>query len=292
MRISAIALAVLLIIASNVHASGVFPFDVPSELLSGGDMTYTIRDKETLILLARAYDLGYNEITDANRDIDPWVPARGTRILIPNSWLLPDVLDKGIIINLAEMRLYCFFSMDSRKYVSTYPIGIGREGFNTPTGIYTITLKVKDPVWRVPESIRKEKPELPDFVPPGPDNPLGTYWLQLSVNGYGIHGTNMPYGVGRRVSHGCIRLYPEDIELLAGFVEPGTPVKIIHEPVKVGMHNKKVYIEIHRTEEEVAELIQLAAEKLSRKRLLKYVDTQLMIHAIKSAAGLPAVISR
>ena len=292
MRISAIALAVLLIIASNVHASGVFPFDVPSELLSGGDMTYTIRDKETLILLARAYDLGYNEITDANRDIDPWVPARGTRILIPNSWLLPEVLDKGIIINLAEMRLYCFFSMDSRKYVSTYPIGIGREGFNTPTGIYTITLKVKDPVWRVPESIRKEKPELPDFVPPGPDNPLGTYWLQLSVNGYGIHGTNMPYGVGRRVSHGCIRLYPEDIELLAGFVEPGTPVKIIHEPVKVGMHNKKVYIEIHRTEEEVAELIQLAAEKLSRKRLLKYVDTQLMIHAIKSAAGLPAVISR
>ena len=292
MRISAIALAVLLIITSNVHASGVFPFDVPSELLSGGDMTYTIRDKETLILLARAYDLGYNEITDANRDIDPWVPARGTRILIPNSWLLPDVLDKGIIINLAEMRLYCFFSMDSRKYVSTYPIGIGREGFNTPTGIYTITLKVKDPVWRVPESIRKEKPELPDFVPPGPDNPLGTYWLQLSVNGYGIHGTNMPYGVGRRVSHGCIRLYPEDIELLAGFVEPGTPVKIIHEPVKVGMHNKKVYIEIHRTEEEVAELIQLAAEKLSRKRLLKYVDTQLMIHAIKSAAGLPAVISR
>ena len=292
MRISAIALAVLLIITSNVHASGVFPFDVPSELLSGGDMTYTIRDKETLIELAMAYDVGYNEITDANRDIDPWVPAMGTRILIPNSWLLPEVLDKGIIINLAEMRLYCFFSMDSRKYVSTYPIGIGREGFNTPTGIYTITLKVKDPVWRVPESIRKEKPELPDFVPPGPDNPLGTYWLQLSVNGYGIHGTNMPYGVGRRVSHGCIRLYPEDIELLAGFVEPGTPVKIIHEPVKVGMHNKKVYIEIHRTEEEVAELIQLAAEKLSRKRLLKYVDTQLMIHAIKSAAGLPAVISR
>jgi L,D-transpeptidase ErfK/SrfK len=292
MRISAITLAVFLIIVSNLHASGVFPFDGSSELLSGGDMTYTISNKETLIILARTYDVGYNEIADANRQIDPWVPARGTMISIPNSWLLPETMDNGIIINLAEMRLYYFFSTDGNKYVSTYPIGIGREGFNTPTGIYNITLKVKDPVWRVPESIKKEKPELPDFVPPGPDNPLGKYWLQLSVNGYGIHGTNMPYGVGRRVSHGCIRLYPEDIELLAAFVEPGIPVKIIHEAVKVGMHNNKVYIEIHRTEEKVAELIQLAAENLSRKRLLQYVDTQLMIHAIESATGLPAVISR
>jgi L,D-transpeptidase ErfK/SrfK len=292
MRKSAITLAVFLIIASSVHASGVFPFDGSSELLMGGDMTYTIRDNETLITLARAYDVGYNEITDANRQIDPWVPARGTRILIPNSWLLPEIVDSGIIINLAEMRLYCFFSVDGNKYVSTYPIGIGREGFNTPTGIYNITLKKKDPVWRVPEDIKKEKPELPDFVLPGPDNPLGRYWLQLSVNGYGIHGTNKPYGVGRRVSHGCIRLYPEDIEMLAGFVGPGTPVRIINEAVKVGKHNNKVYIEVHRSEENVAELVQKAAEKLSRKRLLKYVDTQLMIDVIESATGLPAVISK
>jgi L,D-transpeptidase ErfK/SrfK len=255
-------------------------------------MTYTINHKETLIILARAYDVGYNEITDANRHVDPWVPVRGSRILIPNSWLLPETIDNGIIINLAEMRLYCFFSMDSRKYVSTYPIGIGREGYSTPPGIYNITLKVKDPVWRVPADIRKEKPELPAYVLPGTDNPLGKYWLQLSVNGYGIHGTNMPYGVGRRVSHGCIRLYPEDIELLSKFVEPGMPVKIIDEPVKVGMHNGRVYIEVHRTDEKESGLIQMATEKLSRKRLLKYVDTQLMIHAIESATGLPAVISK
>jgi len=255
-------------------------------------MTYTIRDKETLILLARAYDLGYNEITDANREVDPWVPARGTSIFIPNSWLLPEIIDHGIIINLAEMRLYAFFSMDGSKYVATYPIGIGREGFNTPTGTYTITLRVKDPVWRVPADIRKEKPELPAYVMPGPDNPLGKYWLQLSVNGYGIHGTNMPYGIGRRVSHGCIRLYPEDIELLARFVEPGTPVRIINEAVKVGRHDNNVYIEVHRSEEGDSELIQMATEKLGRKRLLKYVDTQLMIQAVKSATGLPAVISK
>lgn len=292
MRISVTALAVFLVIASTVRASGVFLLDGPSELLTGGDMTYTIRDKETLIILARAYDVGYNEITDANRQIDPWVPGRGTRILVPNSWLLPETIDNGIIINLAEMRLYYFFSRDGNKYVSTYPIGIGREGFNTPTGIYNITLKQKDPVWRVPEDIKKEQPELPDFVPPGPDNPLGSYWLQLSVNGYGIHGTNKPYGVGRRVSHGCIRLYPEDIEALAGFVKPETSVRIINEAVKVGMHNKNVYIEVHRSDENVAWLVQMAAEKLSRKRLLKYVDTQLMLHAIESATGLPAVISK
>lgn len=292
MRISAITLSVFLIILSTVHASGIFPFDGSSELLTEGAMTYTIRDKETLILLARVYDVGYNEISDANRNTDPWVPVRGTDILIPNSWLLPEVLDKGIIINLAELRLYYFFYIEDRKYVLTYPVGIGREGFNTPAGTYNITLKVKDPVWNVPEDIRKEKPELPAFVPPGPDNPLGRYWLQLSVNGYGIHGTNMPYGIGRRVSHGCIRLYPEDIELLSKFVVPGTPVKIINEAVKVGMHNNDVYIEVHRAEERDSELIQMATEKLSRKRLLKYVDTELMLRAIEHATGLPAVISK
>jgi len=276
----------------DVHASGVIPVDGSSVLLTGGDMTYTIRDKETLILLARVYDVGYNEITDANRNTDPWIPARGTTITIPNSWLLPEVPERGIIINLAELRLYFFFYMEDRKYVLTYPVGIGREGFNTPLGTYKITLRVKDPVWRVPEDIRKEKPELPAFVPPGPENPLGRYWLQLSVSGYGIHGTNMPYGIGRRVSHGCIRLYPEDIELLSRFAEPGMPVKIINEAVKVGMHNNDVYIEVHRTEEKNSELIQIATEKLSRKHLLKHVDTQLMIQAIKSATGLPAVISK
>ena len=255
-------------------------------------MDYTIRRKETLIVLARVFDVGYNEIADANRHVDPWVPGKGSRISIPNSWLLPEIIDNGILINLAEMRLYYFFFMDNHKYVSTYPIGIGREGFDTPVGEYNITLKVKDPVWRVPEDIRKERPELPPYVPPGPDNPLGRYWLQLSVNSYGIHGTNRPYGIGRRASHGCIRLYPEDISILANLVGPGTPVKIVDEAVKVGMHKNKVYMEVHRSEQDDSDLMRLAAEKLSRKRLLKYVDSELMIRAVKSATGLPAVISK
>jgi L,D-transpeptidase ErfK/SrfK len=290
MRILLLTLAVLFIIPCNTFASGVFPLE-DNPLLIGHTMTHTIRDKETLILIARAHDVGYREITDANRHIDPWVPVKGTRVLIPTSWLIPEVLDKGIVINLAELRLYYFFSVENSRYVSTYPIGIGRDGFSTPVGSYKITLKLKDPVWRVPENIREENPELPAFVPPGDENPLGKYWLQLSVNGYGIHGTNRPYGIGREVSHGCIRLYPEDIEMLATFVEPGIPVKIINEPVKAGRYKNKVYIEVHRSEEDL-NLMNIAVKKLSRKRLLKDIDTPLLIHAVKSATGLPAVISK
>jgi L,D-transpeptidase ErfK/SrfK len=276
----------------GAHASGAFPLDDFSDMLIGHNKVYTIRNKETLIELARDYGVGYNEITDANRHTDPWVPDKGTRVIIPTTWMLPDILDDGIIINLAEMRLYYFFAIDKNKYVSTYPIGIGRQGFNTPMGKFKVTGKLKDPVWRVPKNIRDEQPELPEFVPPGPDNPLGGYWLQLSVKGYGIHGTNRPYGIGRRISHGCIRLYPEDIEILYKFIKPGTPVKILNEPIKVSMHDNKVYIEVHRSEKDDAELMRLAVKKLGRKHLLEHVDTPLMIHAIKSATGLPAVISR
>ena len=292
MRIVTLTLTLLLLAVSNICGSGVFPLDNPSKLIIGVNGTYTIQDDETLIELARKYDVGFNEITAANSNSDPWTPGKGNNIIIPASWLLPEILDDGLIINLAEMRLYYFFILDNRKYVATYPIGIGREGLNTPAGIFRITAKVKDPVWYVPDNIREENPGLPAFVPPGPDNPLGGYWLQLSLNGYGIHGTNRPYGIGRRVSHGCIRLYPEDIKTLFKFIRPGTMVKILSEPVKTGMHDNKVYIEIHRTGIEYPELMMLAVKNLSRKRLLKYVDTQLMIHAIKSATGLPAVISR
>lgn len=253
---------------------------------------HTINSKKTLIELARKYDVGYNEIVDANSHTDPWIPEHNARIMIPISWLLPEIVDDGIIINLAEMRLYHFLSVKELKYVSTYPIGIGVQGFNTPTGNFRITKKMKAPVWYVPDIIREENPELPAFVPAGPDNPLGGYWLQLSINGYGIHGTNRPYGIGRKISHGCIRLYPEDIKILYTFVKPGTTVKILNEPVKAGMYNNKVYIEIHRSEIEDSELLMYTARELSRKRLLKYIDTQLMIQAVKNATGLPTVISK
>ena len=290
MRILA-AITILLLTVSTINASGTFPIN-DSSLLIGSHSTYTINDKETLIELARDYNLGYNEIVIANQNTDPWVPDRGTVIIIPTVWLLPDIIDDGIVINLAEMRLYYFFTNREGRYVKTYPIGIGREGWSTPTGIFTITARVKNPVWTVPESIRKENPELPRFISPGTDNPLGGYWLQLSEEGYGIHGTNRPYGIGRRVSHGCMRLYPEDIKILHDSVKSGIMVNIINKPVKTGSIDGKVYIEVHSSDEGVSDLALLATLDLGRKNLLKFINTRLLIQAIKNATGLPAVISK
>jgi L,D-transpeptidase ErfK/SrfK len=291
-RIFFFTFIVSLSIISHTYASGAYPIDNPANIIIGNQKIYSIHAEETLIELARKYDVGYNEIIAANSDIDSWVPEKGTKIIIPTTWLLPEVLDNGIIINLAEMRLYYFFAVENTRYVNTFPVGIGRQGVNTPTGTFKITAKLKDPVWSVPETIRKEDPELPPFVLPGPDNPLGGYWLQLSVNGYGIHGTNRPYGIGREVSHGCIRLYPEDIKTLFNLVKQGTKVIIIDDPVKVGLFNNNVYAEIHTSAIDDTELISLATKKLSMQSMLKDIDTLLLINAIRRSTGLPVIISK
>jgi len=287
-----IILLCILFSPSYLAASGAFPIYDENTSLIGKSSGLVLKNNETLIELAREYDVGYNEIIEANKDIDPWVPGKNSSIVLPTSWLLPEMLEKGILINLAELRLYYFFSVQESRYVKTYPLGIGRQGFNTPTGNYRITFKTKDPVWKVPEASRLANPELPLYIPPGPDNPLGEFWLQLSIDTYGIHGTNRPYGIGRNVSQGCIRLYPEDIEDLYGYVKPGTVVKIIDEPVKVGRDKDNVFIEVHRADRSESEIIKLAIEKLNRKHLLKDVDTVLLIRSIKSATGLPALISQ
>jgi L,D-transpeptidase ErfK/SrfK len=285
-----IIIILLLFISPAVYASGAFPINDPSMTIIGFKDTYTIKDSETLIEIARGYDIGYNELIAANNGIDPWIPKKGAEIVIPTRWLLPDMLDNGILINLAEMRLYYSFYVRGKKYLKTFPIGIGTNGFDTPIGTYKVTVKVKDPVWRIPGSIRDEYPDMPDYVPPGPDNPLGKYWLQLS-DGYGIHGTNRPFGIGRRVSHGCIRLYPEDIKVLFKSARLGTKVKIVDEPVKTGIYNGKIYVEIHRSGRNDEELLQIAMDKLSRKPLKDKVNMRSLLQEIKSASGLPAVIS-
>ncbi|MEN8263218.1 MAG: L,D-transpeptidase family protein [Nitrospirota bacterium] len=317
MHIITVLLFILLIITSNTNASGVFPLDDPARIIVGANKIHIIKDKESLVELAREYGVGYNELIAANRDVDPWVPEEGTKIVIPTSWLLPEINDKrivassrklkgynlsgmlfpetrdnGIVINLAELRLYYFFNIGNKGYVRTFPLGIGRAGWNTPSGVYRITAKVKDPVWKVPDSIKEEKPELPDFVLQGPENPLGSYWLQLSAKGYGIHGTNRPYGIGRRVSHGCIRLYPEDIKALFNLVKVRTKVRIINEPVKTGIFNRKVFLEVHRSEENSTELVSHIMKKLDRKHMLNNIDKDSLVQAIKNSTGLPVLISK
>lgn len=290
MRLLFIIILILILIPCITYSSETFPLNDLTGTLIGAKRSHKIDGKDTLIDLAVDYGIGYNEIIAANSTIDPWVPKEGTEVVIPTSWLLPGLMENGVMINLAELRLYYFFTIDKRRYVKTYPVGIGRQGLQTPTGEFKITSKVKDPVWKIPLSIRKEDNTLPAFLPPGPDNPLGKYWLELS-DGYGIHGTNRPYGIGRRVSHGCIRLYPEDIEVLFKYIKTGTEVRIIDEPVKAGTNNGKVYVEVHRSGPDNPDLISVAIKKLSENNLLSRINTVLLIEAVNKSTGLPVLIS-
>lgn len=224
-----------------------FPMPEEGNDLVGQPFKYRAIYEDTFSDIARLYDLGFRQLKAANPDVDAWLPGEGTEITIPQQYILPPGPREGIIINLAELRLY-YFPKD-RNEVDTYPLGIGREGWSTPVGETRIVRKKKDPTWNVPASILKEHEEdgnpLPPIVPPGPDNPLGGYALYLSMNGYLLHGTSKPFGVGMRVSHGCIRLYPENIEQLFQQIPVGTPVRIINQPYKAGWLNSELYVEAH-----------------------------------------------
>jgi L,D-transpeptidase ErfK/SrfK len=215
------------------------------------------RAEDTLLDIARQFDLGYRDITDANPEVDAWLPGENTPVVLPTRLILPDAARQGLVINIAEMRLFYYpkVAEGETQRVISHPIGIGREGWATPLGKARITQKVKDPSWTPPESIRKEHAAmgdiLPRVVPAGPDNPLGAYAMRLSMPGYLLHGTNKPYGVGLRVSHGCIRLFPEDIEHLFGITPSHTPVEIVYQPHKAGVRNGQLYLEAHRPQKDI-----------------------------------------
>jgi L,D-transpeptidase ErfK/SrfK len=212
---------------------------------------------------------------------------------MPRSWILPDVEPmSGIVINIPEMRLYFFFEQEKAKVVRTFPIGIGDEGFDTPLGTFKVIQKIVNPVWHVPASIRKERPELPREIPPGPDNPLGSHALRLSLGDVLIHGTNRPFAVGRRVTHGCIRLYPEDIPKLFSIVPNGLKVTIVRQPVKAGVDAGKIYIEVHRDDyRKDLNYLNEAVRLLTKKGLLKEVSTEKLYQAVEEKQGIPVEIS-
>jgi len=229
-------------------------FDLPVETYEGliGSSPETplyihAKHEDTLLDSAREHNIGQNEIVLLNPDVDRWMPGTQAPILIPQSRILPDTPRKGLTLNLPEYRLY-YFSED-KKTVISHPVSVGRQDWNTPLGQTKIVQKKKDPTWTPPESIKQEHAEkgepLPDIVAAGPDNPLGLFALRLGIPGYLIHGTNKPFGVGMRVSHGCVRMYPEDIEKLFPEVKVGMPVYIVNQPVKVGWYNNQIYIEVH-----------------------------------------------
>ncbi len=228
-----------------------FVLESPGQSVVGAPQVVFARDEDTLSDLARTYGLGYDEIIAANPGVDPWLPGKGTPIVLPTQYVLPDVEPRGVVLNIASKRLFYFPepSEGEPQQVLTYPIGIGRVGWETPLGDTTVISKAKDPHWWVPASVRREHAEmgdpLPSVVPPGPDNPLGHRVLKLDMPGYLIHGTNAPYGVGMRVSHGCVRLYPENIELLYDLVAIGEPVTILNEPYLFGTADGALYFEAH-----------------------------------------------
>ena len=233
-----------------LHAND-FVLAAPAQSVVGEPQVVFASEHDTLSDLAREYGLGYDEIIAANPGVDPWLPGKGTPILLPTQYVLPDVERRGVVLNIASKRLFYFPAPaeDEPQRVLTYPIGIGRVGWETPLGETTVISKAKDPHWWVPASVRREHAEmgdpLPSVVPPGPDNPLGHRVLKLDMPGYLIHGTNAPYGVGMRVSHGCVRLYPENIELLYDLVAIGEPVTILNEPYLFGTVDGALYFEAH-----------------------------------------------
>ncbi len=228
------------------------PADIAASALVGTVSAYTTRYDDTLLDVARASGLGYTEMIVANPGVDPWLPGEGTEVVLPTGHLLPDGAREGVLINLGDHRLY-FFPGKGQPALS-YPIGVGREGWATPLGQTTVLRKRKDPTWYPPPSVQAEKPDLPKVVPPGPDNPLGRHALYLGFESYLLHGTNRPWGVGRRVSHGCIRLYPEDIADLFKRVAVGTPVEIVDQTVKLAWIEGELYLEAHPETAQIAQM--------------------------------------
>lgn len=264
---------------------------------------YTLaKQEDTLLDIARDFDIGQNEILLANPHVDRWLPGAETRVRIPNSHLLPDTPRQGLVLNLAEFRLYFFSKSDLNEpaVVKTHPISIGRVDWDTPLGKTRIIAKTKNPVWRPPKSIKAEHAAegdiLPDVVPAGPDNPLGDYALRLGIPGYLIHSTNKPYGVGMRVSHGCIRMYPEDIEVLYQLIETGSPVYIVNQSVKVGWHQGKLYVqifpELEGNEMSYEQRLELTLNLIEKKNAgrLPVLDGAKLKTALQQRNGIPVVV--
>ncbi|MEJ2760367.1 MAG: L,D-transpeptidase family protein [Gammaproteobacteria bacterium] len=293
----------LLLLLSWSCSAEVFNLPKNGDAVVGGNIMTKTDGKETLLDIARSNGLGYREIQLANPGIDMWVPGAGTEILLPKKFVLPMAPRNGIVINIPEMRLYYYppAKTGEPRKVITYPLGIGREGWTTPYVDTKVIAKIKDPAWYPPASIREEHAKdddpLPKVVGAGPDNPLGQYALRLALPSYLIHGTNKPYGIGLRVSHGCIRLYPEDIEALFKSVTVGTPVHIVNQPYKVGLSHGKFYLQANPYLDEdsnkfdgnLTSVVRMVV-KLTSDNHDYQIDWDLAREVIRDARGIPVVI--
>ena len=253
-------------IAVSAAASGSeFALDPHTEVV-GEVQTIVAVHEDTFVRLARRYDVGYEELLQANPGVDAWLPGAGTEIIIPTQFVLPRAQRRGIVVNVPELRLYYFPEGGDR--VITHPISIGKMDWATPLGRTTVVAKAVDPAWYPPDSVREEHAArndiLPRVVPPGPENPLGHRAMRLGIPGYLIHGTNKPAGLGMRVTHGCIRMFPEDVEALFEMVSVGTVVTLVNQPYKLGWGDDGLYLEAHRPLNEDVESGEWTATELTR----------------------------
>jgi L,D-transpeptidase ErfK/SrfK len=256
-----------------------------------------LEEGDTLPDIARHFSLGTNALSAANPGVDVWVPEAGERIMLPLSFILPDTPRKGIVVNLATMRLFQFKGDSNQMVVSTYPVGVGTEERPTPTCQTRVARKATRPTWHVPASIaeahRKKGDILPAEVPPGPENPLGEYALYLSKSGYLIHGTNKPASIGLKATNGCMRLYPENVKLLYNDTPVNTPVSIVNQPYLIGQRNGVLYMEAHTPLEDsgVIELEKIYAKlRTIEKKSARNLDWKKVKEIQAEARGIPVPI--
>lgn len=271
-----------------------FALDYEQNLI-GALATIKTQNGDTLPDIARHFGLGHNDIVTANPNINPWLPEPDTQVLLPLLFTIPDVPRKGIVLNVANMRMFHFPAQHPER-VSTYPVGIGRDGWSTPLGLTKIVSKTKNPTWNVPPSIQREHAEkgdpLPSSVKAGPNNPLGEYAMRLALGSYLIHGTNKPYGVGMQMSHGCLNLYPEDISVLFNDTKVGTPVMIVEQPYLLGWQHDMLFLEAHKpldAKKNFKQPLLSKIKQLEKKQQLR-IDWAKIDQVLQQANGIPTPI--
>lgn len=289
----------LAVTSALVHAADTWPLPPAGSQLIGETRIEYAKQEDTFIDIAQRNGLGYDEIVAANPGVDRWLPGEGTPVILPLQHILPDAPREGIVVNLPEMRLYYF--PRGQNIVKSYAISIGRMDWHSPLGRTLVTAKVVNPTWTPPASIKAEHlakgDPLPDVVPGGPDNPLGTRAMRLGIPGYLIHGTNNPNGIGMRVTHGCIRMYPDDIERLFPDVPVKTPVTLVNQTAKLGWQNGVLYLEYHSpleedeipTQQQIDETVQLIHSKIGDR--VPLVSPDIVQTVVRQASGMPVAIS-
>ncbi|MFD2229480.1 L,D-transpeptidase family protein [Alkalimarinus sediminis] len=291
-------LALALLTSASLCHGKEFPWSQQSDII-GEHQVITAKYEDTLSDVGESNNIGFNEIVTANPGIDAWLPGEGKQIVVPSEYILPSVRE-GIVINLREYRLY-YFPKDGGKVI-TYPVGIGAQETPSPLIETQVKLKIEQPTWYPPASVRAEYlkehgKEMQRVFPPGPNNPLGPYAIQLDIPGYFLHGTNKPFGIGTKVSHGCIRLYNKDISELVYKVPKKTPVRFIKEPIKVGMKGDQLYVELHPDEADnisnkkmVQQVIQKTIRLEKQHGTVIDLDIVAIEHAINNPIGIPQKI--